>query len=178
LNTECAKSLLEELLIDHVRIDMRVPGFHILDTLRLAESIPLITRTIELPMGCRQWRKFPQLARYALWVESLLQQALPEELICLDRLEYRIEAANSQEPDVDQWHVDGSYVRSACTVQGMSTIVLHQEIERAIPLKQTLLMTAMGRGRSLRIPCTLHRRPGAGPARAVIVCSFESRVRG
>jgi hypothetical protein len=37
-------------------------------------------------------------------------------------------------------------------------------------------MTAQNRARALRIPCTLHRRPGAGPERAVVVCSFEPRA--
>src|SRR5262249_47243085 len=31
------------------------------------------------------------------------------------------------------------------------------------------------RARAVHMPCTLHRRPGAGPERAVIVCSFEPR---
>ena len=44
-----------------------------------------------------------------------------------------------------------------------------------MPDGHTLLMTALGRARAVRLPCTLHRRPGAGPERAVVVCSFEPR---
>ncbi|MFI5460716.1 MAG: hypothetical protein ACHRXM_35330 [Isosphaerales bacterium] len=45
----------------------------------------------------------------------------------------------------------------------------------ALALGQTLVLTALDRARALGVPCTLHRRPGAGPERAVIVCSFEPR---
>lgn len=38
-----------------------------------------------------------------------------------------------------------------------------------------LLMTGMERARSVGVPCTLHRRPGPGPERTVVVCSFEPR---
>src|SRR5262249_25537648 len=49
------------------------------------------------------------------------------------------------------------------------------DAQRPVPRGQTLLMTAMDRARALGVPCTLHRRPGPGPERAVIVCSFEPR---
>src|SRR5260370_629630 len=45
--------------------------------------------------------------------------------------------------------------------------------ERRVPGPQTLRMTAFGRARALGVPSTRHRRPGPGPERAVIVCSFE-----
>src|SRR5438445_631867 len=48
-------------------------------------------------------------------------------------------------------------------------------LELAAAARESLLMTAMDRAHALHVPCTLHRRPGAGPPRAVIVCSFEPR---
>ena len=45
----------------------------------------------------------------------------------------------------------------------------------SVPAGQTLLMTAMDRARARGVHCTLHRRPGTGAERAVIVCSFEPR---
>ena len=57
----------------------------------------------------------------------------------------------------------------------LTTVYREGEVERPVPDGQTLLMTAQDRTRATRVPCTLHRRPGAGPERAVVVCSFEPR---
>jgi hypothetical protein len=122
-----------------------------------------------------RWRRFPQLARYACWLEALLGEALPEEAVSLDSLEFRHEPAGSEDRTVDRLHADGFYLRSVCTLYGPPTIYRDGKVERPVPDGQTLLMTALGRAKAIRRPCTLHRRPGAGPERAVIVCSFESR---
>jgi hypothetical protein len=76
---------------------------------------------------------------------------------------------------VDKLHADGSYLRSVFTLYGPATIYRDQGAERPVLCGQTLLMTAMDRARARGVPCTLHRRPGAGPERAVIVGSFEPR---
>jgi hypothetical protein len=108
-------------------------------------------------------------------LEALLAEALPEEAVSLDSLEFRHEPAGSEDRTVDRLHADGSYVRSVWTLYGPPTIYRDGKVERPVPDGQTLLMTAMGRARAVRRPCTLHRRPGAGPERAVIVCSFKPR---
>ena len=61
---------------------------------------------------------------------------------------------------------------------GPTTVYRDGRAERSVPDGQTLLMTAQDRTKAVRVPCTLHRRPGAGPERAVIVCSFERRPDG
>jgi hypothetical protein len=130
-------------------------------------------RRTSLPANSQRWWKFPELARYGSWVEQLLQAALPEEQLCLAELEFRHEPAGSVDLDVDQWHVDGSYIRSVYTLCGPPTIYRDGGTDVPVPEGHTLLMTAFDRSRRLRIPATLHRRPGAGPERTVIVCSFE-----
>jgi hypothetical protein len=132
------------------------------------------TRTL-LPFHDKRWRLFPQLARYACWLEGLLDEALPEEAVCLISLDFRHEPGGSVDPEVDRLHADGSYLRSVCTLYGPATVYRDGGVERPVPDGQTLLMTAQGRARAVGVPCTLHRRPGAGPERAVIVCSFEPR---
>jgi hypothetical protein len=122
-----------------------------------------------------RWQQFPSLAHYACWLEDLLGKALPEEAVCLVSLEFRHEPAGSEDRLVDRLHADGSYVRSVCTLYGPATIYRDWGVERPVPGGQTLVMTAMDRARAVRLPCTLHRRPGAGPERAVIVFSFEPR---
>jgi hypothetical protein len=129
-------------------------------------------RTV-LPPHDKRWWRFPQLARYACWLEELLDKALPEEVVCLISLEFRLEPAGFEDREVDQLHADGSYLRSVCTLYGPATVYCDAGIVRPVPGRRTLLMTAMNRARAIGLPCTLHRRPGAGPERAVIVCSFE-----
>jgi hypothetical protein len=128
-----------------------------------------------LPFHSKRWWKFPQLARYGFWLERLLGKTLPEEAVSLADLEFRHEHAGSEDREVDQLHVDGSYIRSVFTLQGPTTIYRDGQAELPVPDGHTLLMTAFDRARLLRAPGTLHRRPGAGPERAVIVCSFEPR---
>jgi hypothetical protein len=89
----------------------------------------------------------------------------------------RHEPAGAEDKEVDKLHADGSYLRSVYTVYGPTTIYRDGKLEHAVPSEQTLLMTAIDRARAMRIRCTLHRRPGAGPERAVIVCSFEPGVK-
>jgi hypothetical protein len=132
-------------------------------------------RQTVLSFHCPRWRQLPQLARYACWLESVLTGALPEEAVSLAALEFRHEDAGSADAVVDHLHADGSYVRAVFTLYGPSTVYLDGVDERSVPGGQTLLMTAFGRARALRVPSTLHRRPGPGPERAVIVCSFEPR---
>lgn len=171
----CPESPLKDKFARHVRREMLGKGFVLVDTSRLIDDIPLPPRTLQLEFHSKQWWKFPQLARYSLRLETLLRPSLPEESVSLAAVEFRVEAESFEEPSVDHLHIDGSYIRSVCTLYGPSTIYRHKKVEQSAPLKQTLLMTAIDRGRTLRIPCTLHRRPGPGPARAVIVCSFEPR---
>jgi hypothetical protein len=90
-------------------------------------------------------------------------------------LEFRHERPGAVDKEVDKLHADGSYIRSVYTLCGLTTVYRDGDAQLSVPRGQTLLMTAMNRARALGLPCTLHRRPGAGPERAVIVCSFEPR---
>ncbi len=159
-----------------VRHDMMERGFAVAATPRLFEKRlfpgPRKTRTV-LPFHSKRWWRFPQLARYACWLEELLARALAEETVRLASLEFRHELAGSVDAQVDRLHADGSYVRSVCTLYGPATIYRDGKAERPVPRGHTLLMTALQRAKAGGVPCTLHRRPGAGPERAVIVCSFE-----
>jgi hypothetical protein len=128
-----------------------------------------------LPFHSRRWWKYPQLARYGCWLERLLSEALPEESVSLTALEFRHESAGSTDQEVDRLHADGSYIRSVFTRYGPTTVYRDCDAELPVPHGQTLLMTALDRARAIHVPCTLHRRPGAGSERAVIVCSFEPR---
>jgi hypothetical protein len=149
---------------------VRTPAFFDADLfLRLKRG-----RTV-LPPDSKRWWKFPQLARYACWLEQLLAEALPEEGVYLVSLEHRHEPAGSEDREVDRLHADGSYIRSVLTLYGPTTVYREEGEEHSVPEGQTLLMTAQERTRARRVSCTLHRRPGAGPERAVIVCSFEPR---
>jgi hypothetical protein len=153
-------------------------GFTLVDTPRFFDDdlfLRLRRRRTVLPFHSPRWRKFPQLARYGCWLESLLDRALPEESLSLTALEFRHEDAGSVDADVDRLHADGSYVRTVCTLYGPATVYRDGNDQRAVPGGQTLVMTAFDRARARGVPCTLHRRPGPGPERAVIVCSFEPR---
>jgi len=155
-------------------------GFTLLDTPQFFElglALNLKGRTTELASDCKRWWRYPHLARYACWLETFLGRALPEESLGLTVLELRHEPAGSEDKTVDVLHADGSYLRSVCTLCGPATIYRDGKTEKEVPSKQTLLMTAMERARALGVHCTLHRRPGPGLERAVIVCSFEPRRR-
>jgi hypothetical protein len=128
---------------------------------------------LTLPSGSKRWLKYAELARYGGWLQALLDAALPEEAVSLAALEFRYESAGTEDAQVDRLHADGSYLRSVNTLYGPATIYREDGVERPVPPGQTLLMTAQERARAMHVPCTLHRRPGAGPERAVIVCSFE-----
>jgi len=130
------------------------------------------TRTA-LPFHDKRWWQFPQLAHYGCWLEGLLGQVLPQEAVSLASLEFRHEPAGSEDQEVDRLHADGSYIRSVCTLYGPATVYRDGGVERPVPGGQTLLMTALDRARAVRVRCTLHRRPGAGPERIVVGCSFE-----
>jgi hypothetical protein len=158
-----------------VRLDMLGRGFALLDTPPFFHddaSRRLKKSRLDLRPHTARWRQFPQLARYACWLEDLLVEALPEEGVCLASLEFRHERAGLVDDEVDRLHADGSYIRSVFTHYGATTIYRHEGVERPAPPGQTLLMTALDRARARRVHCTLHRRPGAGLERAVIVCSF------
>jgi hypothetical protein len=161
-----------------VRREMWDRGFALVDTPWFCDDGLFIrlkrTRTV-LPFHSKRWWRLPQLARYACWLEALLGRALPEESLALVSLEFRHEAAGSLDEEVDRLHADGSYLRSVYTPYGPGTVYRAEDAERSVPNGQTLLMTALERARAVHVPCTLHRRPGAGPERAVIVCSFEPR---
>ena len=157
----------------HVRLEMLERGFVLLETPRFVDNTLAARCTGAMGVHCKQWRTFPQLARYGFWLETLLRRALPEESLSLSSLEFRNEPDGFEDHEVDRLHADGSYIRSVCTLRGLATIYRDQKVEQSAPVGHTLLMTAMDRARAVRVPCTLHRRPGAGPQRAVIVCSFE-----
>jgi hypothetical protein len=154
-------------------------GFSLVDTPRFFDGDlilrPKRTRTVLAPDDPR-WRQLPQLAAYACWLKGLLGAALPGEAVTLAALELRREPEGLEDRLVDRLHADGSYLRSVYTVFGPATVYRDGREERAVPNGQTLLMTAMGRARAVRVPCTLHRRPGPGPERAVLVGSFEPRA--
>jgi hypothetical protein len=159
-----------------VRRNLTGCGFALVDTPACFDHQLLLrltrTRTV-LHAPDKRWWRYPQLACYAWWLEALLGEALPEESVSLKSLEYRHEPEGYEDRDVDHLHVDGSYIRTVCTLYGPATIFRDRGVNRSVPDGQTLLMTATARARAIGLPCTLHRRPGAGPERAVIVCSFE-----
>jgi hypothetical protein len=159
-----------------VRQDMLERGFSLVTAPRCCDDDLLLRlgrgRTV-LPFHSKRWRRFPQFAHYGGWLESLLGLALPEESLSLAALEFRHEPAGSEDQEVDRLHADGSYVRSVCTLVGPTTVYGEGGVERPVPRGQTLLMTAHDRTQAVGVPCTLHRRPGPGPERAVLVCSFE-----
>jgi hypothetical protein len=158
---------------------MQGRGFALVGTPRFFDGgLPLRIKRSQtvLPFHCKRWWHFPELARYGCWLEALLGAALPDEALALAALELRQEAAGSTDPEVDRLHADGSYLRSVCTLYGPATVYRDGHEHRPVPGGQTLLMTATGRARALGLPCTLHRRPGRGPERAVIVCSFTPRA--
>jgi hypothetical protein len=157
---------------------MTDPGFVVVDTTRFFERRPFCAPgpgPTSLPFHAKQWRRFPELARYACWLEALLAAALPEESAPLAVLEYRHEQAGFADAEVDRLHADGSYVRAVCPLFGPATVFRDGDTLRPVPLYHTLFMTATDRARARGVSCTLHRRPGAGPERAVIVCSYAPR---
>ena len=164
--------------VSRVRLEMLDRGFSLVDAPSFLDDglfRRLKRSKTVLPFHSKRWWKYLELARYGCWLEGLLSAALPEESVSLAALEFRHEPAGSTDQDVDQLHADGSYIRSVFTPYGPTTVYRDGEAERSVPHGQTLLMTALDRARAVHVPCTLHRRPGAGPERAVIVCSFEPR---
>ena len=164
--------------LGRVRLEMLERGFSLVDTPSFLDDglfRRLKRSKTVLPFHSKRWWKYQQLARYGYWLERLLGQALPEESVSLAALEFRYELAGSEDREVDRLHADGSYIRTAFTPFGPTTVYREGEAERSVPRGQTLLMTALDRARAVHVPCTLHRRPGAGPERSVLVCSFEPR---
>ena len=161
-----------------VRLTMLEHGYALVETPTFLDDdlfLRLTRRKTVLQFHDKRWWKYPKLARYGCWLESLLGKALPEEEVALVYLEFRNEPAGTTDHVVDRMHVDGSYIRSVFTPYGEATIFRDEVSERSVPDGQTLLMTAVERSRVLNLPCTLHRRPGPGPERVVIVCAFEPR---
>jgi hypothetical protein len=178
LRAELLTPRLSGKFVGEVRLEMRGRGFALVDTPHFFDDSSFLgfKRSTTLRSShINRWRGFPELARHGGWLERLLGMALPEESLCLAALEFRHEPADSEDQEVDRLHADGSYLRSVCTLYGPTTIYRDGRAEWSVPCGQTLLVTAMDRARALGLPCTLHRRPGAGPERAVIVCSFEPR---
>jgi hypothetical protein len=166
-------------IIGRFRLEMMGRGFTLVDTPTFFdEGVVLRSKKIRMvvPFNINRCWKFPELVRYGCWLEAMLGKALPEESLSLATLEFRHECAGSVDEAVDRLHADGSYIRSVYTQYGPTTIYRDGKEEKSVPSGQTLLMTAMNRARALGRPCTLHRRPGAGSERAVIVCSFEPRA--
>lgn len=161
-----------------MRREMLERGFTLLDTPPFFDDglfRTLKKSRLTLLVSSKRWWKFAPLARYGCWLEELLGRALPEEAVSLTTLEYRHERAGLVNEEVDGWHADGSYLRTVFTLFGPTTVYRDRGAAHAVPAGDTLVMTAQERTRALRISSTLHRRPGAGPERAVIVCSFEPR---
>ena len=179
MRTELHGHSLAGRLVRRVRLEMLGRGFVTVDTaafagdglLREFNSRRIILRSVRRRSG-----KFPHLVRYGGWLERLLAEALPEESLYLAEIDFRHEPAGTEEKEVDSLHADGSYLRSVCTLYGPTTIYREGCVEVAAQAGYTLLMTAMDRARALGVRCTLHRRPGAGPERALIVCSFERQM--
>ena len=166
-------------IVGRVRLGMTGRGFDSVATPEVFDEVLLRevkTGRMVLYGDCGRWWKFPRLAGYGCWLEHLLDAALPEEQLRLSELEVRHEPAGSLDEKIDRLHADGSYLRSVCTLFGPTTIYRDADKELSVPCGHTLLMTAMDRARARRVRCTLHRRPGLGPERAVIVCSFEPRA--
>jgi hypothetical protein len=165
--------------IDSARLELLGRGFTLVDTPPFSDDgllRKLKRRKTMLPSHSKRWWRYPQLARYGCWLEEFLRAALPEESVLLTALEFRHEPAGCTDQEVDRLHADGSYIRAVFTPYGPTTVYREGAAERQVPHGRTLLMTAMDRAKALRVPCTLHRRPGAGPERAVIVCSFVPRL--
>jgi hypothetical protein len=167
-----------DALVASVRREMLERGFSLVDMPPLLDGgrFPeLKKKKMVMTCDCMRWWQFPQLAVHACWLESLVSEALPEESVSLVALDYRYEQASFEDRTVDRLHADGSYVRSVYTLYGASTLYREEDNEHSVPRGRALLLTAMSRARALGLHCTLHRRPGPGPERAVIVCSFEPR---
>jgi hypothetical protein len=178
LRTEIRKPRLTGKSLADVRLEMLEHGFSLVDAPLVVDDrllLQLKRRRTVMAFHARRWLKFPQLARYACWLEWLLGETLPEEAVSLAELDFRHEDAGSADEVVDKLHVDGSYIRTVVTLYGPTTIYRAVNTHLSAPSGQTLLMTAVNRARALGVPSTLHRRPGPGPERAVIVCSFEPR---
>jgi hypothetical protein len=157
---------------------MTGPGFALVDTRRFfgeGSFRGFKKRNLVLPYYSDNWHKYPQFGRYTHWLEQLLRRALPEESVSFVDLEFRYERAGLVAEEVDRLHADGSYIRSAYALYGPTTVYCDGDEQTSVPDGETLLMTAFARARPAGVPCTLHRRPGPGPERAVIVCSFAPR---
>ena len=167
---------LGEYAAQAARQEMLDRGFALVKTPRCVAncSSARLNGSVTLRSLTRDCR-FPALTRYGLWAESLIRNALPEEYVCLTALELRHEAASHTDKQIDRLHADGSYIRSVFTLHGPSTIYRAGKTQRSVPFGTTIFMTAIGRARTIGVPCTLHRRPGRRMERTVIVCSFKPR---
>jgi hypothetical protein len=176
LRTALKRIRPSQQLVDQTRAAMLRPGFCLVRSPwffneRLLQRLP--RRRLLLRVQDKLRQRYPELAHYGAWLAQLLLLALPEEEARLVTLEYRYEPAGSEDEEVDRLHADGSYIRAVYNLCGSATVYRHEGVETAVPASHTLLMTAQQRTRARRISSTLHRRPGAGPERAVLVCSFE-----
>jgi hypothetical protein len=175
---ECCTQRLTGKTVARVRRELSGRGFALVDTPRFFDDEtfrPPGAGTTAFCFDHTLSRKFPSLSRYGRWLAQLLARALPDELVPLVLLEYRREPAGYTDSDVDRLHVDGAYLRAVYSLSGRATIYRDGNKERSVPDGQTLVMTAMDRTRATRVHSTLHRRPDAGAARELIVCSFRPR---
>jgi hypothetical protein len=168
-------------LVGAVRADLLGRGFTLVSAPRAFDGGLLVrlgrVRT-SLRFDSDRWWKYPELARYACWLESLLAEALPEESAALAALEFRHEPAGFVDRLTERLHADGGYLRAVFAPRGPTTVYWEEDAERPVPAGQTLVMTASDRTRALGVPCTLHRRPAAEVERALVVCSFGPRPEG
>src|SRR5262249_38088978 len=131
--------------VDAVRADMLDRGLALVKSPRLFDEhlfLRLPRSKTVLPPDSKRWGKLPELAAYASWLEELLGLALPEEAVGLVALEFRHEPDGFEDRESDRLHVDGSYIRTVCTLFGRSTLYQDEDGVRPVPDGHTLIMTA------------------------------------
>src|SRR5947208_1321406 len=90
--------------VGSVRRDMLGRGFTLVDTPRFFDGLrPRLRKSWTMrPFHCRRWWKFPALTEYGCWLEQLLIEALPDEMLALAALEFRHEPAGYVDEEVDR----------------------------------------------------------------------------
>src|SRR5260370_29683004 len=118
LQTERGLPQLTARDVAAVRLELSGRGFALLDTQPFFDDGPfagLKKASVTLRCHDKRWVNFPHLARYACWLEDVLAEALPEEVVHLVALELRHEPAGTENAEVDGLHADRAYLRSVCT---------------------------------------------------------------
>ena len=83
-----------------VRLTMLEHGYALVETPTFLDDdlfLRLTRRKTVLQFHDKRWWKYPKLARYGCWLESLLGKALPEEEVALVYLEFRNEPAKPRQ---------------------------------------------------------------------------------